>query len=112
VTEADAYNSITTKLSERYGLTEKEVAVGWPDYNLAMHAERINKLNSIFLTGLDLLDDLDEFKVCTGYERTLEEGDTRPNKIRGIIPATIKEFGELRAVNETMPGWNQDLRQE
>lgn len=37
--------------------------------NLVQHAERINTINSIFVTHLDLLDDLDEIKVCTAYKR-------------------------------------------
>lgn len=54
--------------------------------NVLAHAERTNMLSSIFITHLDLLDDLDQIKICTGY--TTEAGD-----IKNRMPATIREFG-------------------
>jgi adenylosuccinate synthase len=54
-------------LKNDYLLPEEDYAFGWTDLNLLNHAERINKLSSVFLTHLDLLDDLEEIKVCTGY---------------------------------------------
>lgn len=75
--------------------------------NLVNHAERINKLSSIFITHLDLLDDLDQIKVCTGYERKVDaEGGT--TKEIGRLPATIDEYGQWNAVYETFEGWKQD----
>lgn len=55
-------------LTKNYLLQKEDFAYGWTDLNLLMHAERINKMSSIFLTHLDLLDHLDEIKVCTGYK--------------------------------------------
>ncbi len=34
---------------------------------VARYAARINGLDSVALTKLDVLDGLDEIKVCTGY---------------------------------------------
>lgn len=56
-----------------------------------MHSDRINKLSSIFLTHLDLLDNLDEIKVCIGYKSP--DGTVT----KGRMPATIKEFASLTA---------------
>ena len=64
----------------------------------------MNKLSSVFLTHLDLLDDLDEIKVCTGYKT--KSGEI----IKGYIPATIKEFGTLEAHYEVLEGWKTDTR--
>jgi adenylosuccinate synthase len=51
---------------------------------------------------LDLLDHLDEIKVCTGYK-------TRSGEIiKGRLPASIKEFGQLEANYEVLKGWKTD----
>jgi len=69
------------------------------------NAERINKLDSLFLTHLDLLDDLEEIKVCTGYKN--KSGDSLP---RGIMPSTIVEYASWTAQYETLKGWKKDTR--
>ncbi len=40
---------------------------GWYDAVVARYAARINGLDSVALTKLDVLDGLEEIKVCTGY---------------------------------------------
>lgn len=74
---------IQAALSKNYLLPKEDFAFGWTDLNLLLHAERINKLSSIFLTHLEVLDHLDEIKVCTGYR--WPDGTVT----RGRIPATI-----------------------
>ena len=66
-TDKAAFDSIQEKLRTRYNI--EDMIFGWPDLNLVKHAERINRLSSLFITHIDLFDDLDEIKVCTGYER-------------------------------------------
>lgn len=83
-------------------LPKEEFAYGWTDLNLLMHAERINKLSSIFLTHMDLLDHLDEIPVCTGYK------DKLGNVTMGRMPATIKEFSDVTAEWVMLKGWKQD----
>lgn len=70
--------------------------------NLLLHSERINKLSSIFLTHLDLLDHLEEIQVCTGYKS--QDGTLT----KGRLPATIKEFSVLKPEYITLKGWQQD----
>lgn len=70
--------------------------------NLLMHAERINKLSSIFLTHMDLLDHLDEIPVCTGYR--WPNGTVTTSR----MPATIKEFASIEAEYEVLKGWKTD----
>lgn len=48
----------------------------------------LNKLSSLYITGLDVLDNLDEIKICTKYKI----GD---QIIDGILPTSIEEFGKL-----------------
>jgi len=71
--------------------------------NVLAHAERCNKLSSIFLTHLDLLDDLDEVKICTGYK-------TPEGVLRDRQPATIREYGTWTAEYTVLKGWKQDTR--
>jgi adenylosuccinate synthase len=91
-------------LENDYKLPGHEFAFGWTDLNLLMHAERINKLSSIFLTHLDLLDDLDEIKICTGYR--WPDGSVT----RSRLPATIREFSQVTAEYEVLKGWKSDTR--
>jgi adenylosuccinate synthase len=70
-----------------------------------MHSERINKLSSIFLTDLDVLDHLPEIKVCTGYRA--EDGTVTS----GRLPATMKEFSKVEAEYTTLKGWQKDTTQ-
>lgn len=86
-------------LIDDYLLPQEEFAYGWTDLNLLLHAERINKLSSIFLTHVDLLDHLDEIPVCTGYR--WPDGTVTS----GRMPATIREFSLLEPVYETLKGW-------
>ena len=85
-------------------MPEAEVAAGWTDLNVLVHAENTNNLQSIFLTHLDLLDDLDEIKVCTGYSAA------GTGQFSNRLPATIREFGQLEAKYTTLKGWKQDTR--
>lgn len=57
------------------------------------------------MTHLDLLDDLEEIKVCTGYKN--KSGETLP---RGIMPSTIAEYASWTAQYETLKGWKKDTR--
>ncbi len=50
---------------------------------------------------LDVLDDFDEIRICTGY--TL---DGEP--VQGF-PSCAEDAERLEPVYETLPGWNQDL---
>jgi adenylosuccinate synthase len=51
----------------------KDYAFGWTDLNLIRHADKINKLSSIMLTHLDVLNDLDVIKIAEKY--TLNQSD-------------------------------------
>jgi adenylosuccinate synthase len=91
-------------LTDDYLLPQEEFAYGWTDLNLLLHAERINKLSSIFLTHVDLLDHLDEIPVCIGYR--WPDGTVTS----GRMPATIREFSLLEPVYETLKGWKKDTK--
>ena len=74
---------------------------GWFDAVVARHSVRINALDGIALTLLDVLDAFDEVKVCVAYEfqgQRLEEFPAGPWVLEGATP-----------VYETLPGWKTDI---
>ena len=71
---------------------------GWMDLVVARYATRVNGVGSIALTKLDVLDGMDEIKVCTGYRLNGEEISD--------LPADADRFGRVEPVYETLPGWS------
>ncbi|REJ76997.1 MAG: adenylosuccinate synthase [Acidobacteria bacterium] len=71
---------------------------GWMDLVVARYARRVNGVGSIALTKLDVLDGLEEIKVCTGYRIDGEEVSD--------LPADASRFGRAEPVYERLPGWN------
>lgn len=64
---------------------------------------------------MDLLDGLDEIKVCTAYKRRIEnqkEGEPEQfETLTGRLPPTLMEFGKWEAQFEKIKGWQQDTTQ-
>jgi adenylosuccinate synthase len=74
---------------------------GWFDALVTRYAVRLNGLTGIALTKLDVLDDFDTIRICTGYSyegRVLDE-----------LPANLEVFGKCRPIYEEMPGWKADI---
>jgi len=76
----------------------------------------LNTIDSLFVTHLDLLDDLDEIKVCTAYKRRNEQpgadgkqADTL-ERVKGRLPPSIREFGNWEAEFEKIKGWKQNTQ--
>ena len=70
---------------------------GWFDAVVLRHAVFANSLSGLCVTKLDVLDGLDEVKVCVGYRLDGEELST--------LPLLIDRYDECEPVYETMPGW-------
>ena len=74
---------------------------GWFDAVMMRHAARINSLSEIALTKLDVLDQLDEVKVCVAYE------------IDGVrhdhLPYHQSDLHKAVPIFETLPGWKTDI---
>jgi adenylosuccinate synthase len=65
------------------------------------NAARLNGLTGLVITKLDVLDGLEELKICTGYEN---DG----NIIRDF-PASLNILGSCKPVYEVLPGWPEDI---
>lgn len=74
---------------------------GWFDAVMMRHAARINSLSEIALTKLDVLDQLDEVKVCVAYE------------IDGVrhdhLPYHQSDLHKAVPIYEALPGWKTDI---
>ena len=90
------------KTGAEFGATTgRKRRCGWLDMVVLRNAVRLNSLTGLAITKLDVLDDLDEIKICTGYEHN----DT----IIRNFPPEIKILQECMPVYETHPGWKQDI---
>jgi adenylosuccinate synthase len=86
---------------DEYGAsTGRPRRCGWLDLVTLRHAVRINGVNSIAITKLDVLDELEEIKVCTAYEL---DGQTRQQ-----VPLDLARLNEVRPVYKPLPGWQSD----
>ncbi|MEO1670230.1 MAG: adenylosuccinate synthase [Cyanobacteria bacterium J06631_2] len=73
---------------------------GWFDAVIGRYAVRINGLDCLAITKLDVLDELDEIKVCVAYE--VDDG------ICNHFPTNASQFANCKPVYKTLPGWKQD----
>lgn len=73
---------------------------GWFDAFLVKYSCMINGTNSVALTKLDVLDVLDEIKVCTGYKYN--------GKLLNAYPTDCEILANVEPVYETLPGWKSD----
>ena len=86
------------EIAHEYGATTgRPRRTGWLDACVVRHAARINGLDCIALTRLDILDTFPEIKLCTGYRHHGVPLDG--------FPASLKVLSEVEPVYETFPGW-------
>jgi adenylosuccinate synthase len=72
---------------------------GWYDAVVARYATRLNGLDNVALTKLDVLDTLDDIKVCTAYRYGKD--------ILTEWPADLHVLAKCEPVYETLPGWSR-----
>jgi len=75
---------------------------GWYDAVAVRYAARVNGLDALALTKLDVLDGLPELQVCTAYT------------CRGVVltemPGELAQLAACEPIYETLPGWSQPTR--
>ena len=81
--------------------TGRRRRVGWFDAVMARQAARLNSLSAIALTKLDVLDTLEEIKVCVGYDA----GGVRYD----YPPYHQSVLHDVTPIYEVLPGWQSDL---
>ncbi len=70
---------------------------GWYDAVAARYAARINGLDALALTKLDVLDGLSEVNICAAYRQG--------GSVLATFPADSAQLAECQPVYETWPGW-------
>lgn len=69
----------------------------------------LNQLSSVVLTNLDVLDELDEIKICKRYKlagKIMDDGTQAPDEeVEGIQPTIISDFERMSPMYKTMKGW-------
>jgi adenylosuccinate synthase len=88
---------------QEYGAsTGRPRRCGWFDAVVVRYSARINGLDALALTKLDVLDGLPSVQICTGYQ----VGD----KTITDFPADLRILSEAMPVYETLPGWSTPTR--
>ncbi|MDE0240592.1 MAG: adenylosuccinate synthase [bacterium] len=99
-------NDVGRTLRERgreFGtVTGRPRRCGWFDAVMVRQAIKVGGMQGIALTKLDVLDGMDELKVCTGYR--WQGGDL------DHLPATATRQADVEACYETFDGWRENTR--
>jgi adenylosuccinate synthase len=79
--------------------TGRERRCGWFDAVIGRYAVRINGLDCLAITKLDVLDELEEINVCVAYEI---DGQRCQD-----LPSNARRFAHCQPIYKTLPGWQQ-----
>lgn len=94
----DEFAQKIREIGGEYGATTgRPRRCGWFDGVIGTYAARINGLTSLAITKLDVLDTLEEIKICTGYKY----GD----RVLTNFPVDNNVLESVEPVYETHPGW-------
>jgi adenylosuccinate synthase len=86
-----------------YGaVTGRPRRTGWFDAVVVRYSAMLNGLDAIALTKLDVLDEIQEIKLCTAYRSRGE--------VIEDIPYGANALAECEPIYETMAGWKSDTR--
>jgi adenylosuccinate synthase len=91
-------NRLRESGSEYGAVTGRPRRCGWYDAVAVRYAARINGLDGLALTKLDVLDGLERIEICTSYRcggRTLTE-----------FPSDVGQLAACEPRYESLPGWN------
>jgi adenylosuccinate synthase len=78
-------------------VTARKRRCGWFDGVLVRQTIKISGINGIALTKLDVLDELDEIKMCVEYELD--------GKKINYLPAATEDQFNIKPIYKTFPGW-------
>lgn len=82
-------------------VTGRPRRVGWLDARAVRYAAALNSFDYLAITRLDILDELEEIKVCVGYEY---EGKSVKE-----YPADLKFLSKVTPIYKTYKGWKEKI---
>jgi len=99
----DEYGDIIRNAGNEYGaVTGRPRRCGWFDVPLLRYTTTVNGFDSLLITKLDVLDEIDEIPVCVAYRlggRQVTE-----------MPATRAAMAAVEPVYEKLPGWRASTK--
>ena len=99
----DATGETLGQRGHEFGTTTgRKRRCGWFDAVQVRQAVKVGGIHGIALTKLDVMDTLEEIKICAGYECRGKKYD--------CLPASSDLQAEVKPVYETMPGWQKPLQ--
>ena len=78
-------------------VTSRKRRCGWFDGVLVRQTIKVSGIDGIALTKLDVLDELDEIKMCVQYELDGKKID--------YLPAAVEDQVKIKPVYKVFPGW-------
>ncbi len=98
----DAGTRLRDSGNEYGAVTGRPRRCGWYDAVAVRYGVRINGLDALALTKLDVLDGLAEIPVCTSYRLG--------SQVIVELPSDLAELARCEPVYETLPGWSTPTR--
>ena len=99
--DCDVGQHLGVKGHEFGATTGRKRRTGWFDAVAMKRAVQINSITGFCLTKLDVLDGLEELKICIGYK------DADGN-VSDVPPMAADGYDLVTPVYESMPGWSDD----
>ncbi|OIV46501.1 adenylosuccinate synthase, partial [Sodalis sp. TME1] len=96
----DTGEFLCAKGNEFGATTGRRRRTGWLDAVAVRRAVQINSLSGFCLTKLDVLDGLQEVKICTAYR--LPDG-----RVVESTPLAAENWEGIEPIYETLPGWSE-----
>ncbi|MEC7179367.1 MAG: adenylosuccinate synthase [Pseudomonadota bacterium] len=91
------------KRGKEFGtVTARKRRCGWFDGVLVRQTIKISGINGIALTKLDVLDNLDEIKMCIGYKLNGKQID--------YLPAASEDQFNVKPIYKVFPGWKTNTQ--
>jgi adenylosuccinate synthase len=99
----DAAGDLLRREGNEYGsVTGRPRRCGWFDAPLLRYTAMVNGFDSLFITKLDVLDQLAKIPVCVGYWLDGKEIED--------MPATYRSLESIEPLYEKLPGWQTSTR--
>ena len=91
-----------TRGNEFGTVTSRKRRCGWFDGVLVRQTIKVSGIDGIALTKLDVLDDLDEIKMCVQYNLNDKKID--------YLPAAVEDQLKIKPIYKTFPGWKTSTK--
>jgi adenylosuccinate synthase len=93
----DIGDQLRARGNEYGAVTGRPRRCGWLDIPLLRYSNQVNGAEWLVITKLDVLDELDEIPICTGYQLD--------GKVSDEIPADVQGLERVKPVYTKLKGW-------